>query len=487
MTIEEYREEGFRLYGDDMAKAVEYFKKAAEGNDIVSAIVLAGYYYDEEGEHGIAAEWLEKAFKWYEDADKPEGLKDYYAVAETLMGKIIYESISYYDFPKATDALKHFINAAQNGDDNALAYIGMFFFDGYDTPDASPSYAEAFNIWKQGAEKGDEMCKKLLVEHQYEYVGEPSDPKEITFENGDRYNGDVNAEGLPHGIGHMEYYKNGYDATYDGEWQDGRRCGKGHYRQVSRGARRYVDEYKGEWLDDKKHGYGIEFSSEEKGLHLSTVGTTYKGGFREGKRHGHGILIMDNFDGSFRNGKNYIEGEFADGGLKGHAVCEYANGDTFEGEFNGGKNGHGIYTFANGKKFEGEWENDRLDINSIKSDPSLNTPVLLITEHHSGFDYNHTGTFLIVAEVGERHYEDTMLISKDTSFNMRYTFNIIEVTPDSVTFEVGSDFAPDHKAFNETIHRGETKYHENSHDAVATIYDDDYDYTIKSSLQVKCV
>ena len=212
----------------------------------------------------------------------------------------------------------------------------------------------------------------------------------------------------------MEYDKNGYDATYDGEWQNGKRCGKGHYRQVSRGVRRYVDEYKGEWLDDKEHGYGTSYSSEEKGVHLSTVTTTYKGDFREGKRHGHGLLIMDNFDGSFRNGKNYIEGEFVDGGLIGHAVCEYANGDTFEGEFKGGKNGHGVYTFANGQKFEGEWENDRIDIESVKSDPSLNTPMLLITEHHSGFDYNYTGTFLMVAEVGEKHYEDAMLIKSMT-------------------------------------------------------------------------
>lgn len=485
MTTEEYREEGLRLYDEDMAKAVECFKKAAEGKDITSAIALAGYYYDEEGDDKIANEWLKKAFRWYKEAGKPEEYKYLYAIGETLAGRMIYESISYYDFPKAIDALEHFNAAADNGNDNALAYIGKFFFDGYDTPDASPSYKEAFDIWRQGAEKGDQMCINLLEEHKYEYVGEPSDPKEITFENGDKYKGDVNAEGQPHGIGHMEYDKNGYDATYDGEWQNGKRCGKGHYRQVSRGVRRYVDEYKGEWLDDKEHGYGTSYSSEEKGVHLSTVTTTYKGDFREGKRHGHGLLIMDNFDGSFRNGKNYIEGEFVDGGLIGHAVCEYANGDTFEGEFKGGKNGHGVYTFANGQKFEGEWENDRIDIESVKSDPSLNTPMLLITEHHSGFDYNYTGTFLMVAEVGEKHYEDAMLISKDSSFNMKQSFNIIGVTPDSVTFEVKSDFTPDNKAFNDTIRRGETKKYENSHDATATIYDDDYDYTIESRLEIK--
>lgn len=487
MTAEEYREEGIRLYDEDMAKAVECLQKAAEGKDITAAIALAGYYYDEEGEDNIAKEWLEKGFKWYKEAGKPEEFKYVYALGETLMGRMIYENIDYYDFVKALDAMKHFDTAAENGDENAKAYIGLFYFDGYGTPDASPSYEEAFSIWQNGAEKGDTMCKNLLEEHRYEYVGEPSHPKKITFENGDNYKGDVNAEGQPHGIGHMEYKMNGYDATYDGEWQNGKRCGKGHYHKESRGVRKYVDDYKGEWLDDKEHGYGIAFSSEEKGVHLSTVTTTYKGGFREGKRHGHGLLIMDNFDGSFRNGKNYLEGEFVDGRLIGHAVCEYANGDTFEGEFNGGKNGHGVYTFANGLKFEGNWEHDNLDLDSIKADPSLKTPLLLITEHHSGFDYNYTGTFLLIAEVGSICYENAALISKDSSFNMKHNFNIVEVTNDSVTYEVKPSFTHDGKAFNDTIRRGETKKHEDSHEATATIYDDDYDYTIESRLEVTCL
>ncbi|MBQ2499664.1 MAG: hypothetical protein II523_06600, partial [Bacteroidales bacterium] len=76
-------------------------------------------------------------------------------------------------------------------------------------------------------------------------------------------------------------------------------------------------------------------------------------------------------------------------------------------------------------------------------------------------------------------------ISKDSSFNMKQSFNIIGVTPDSVTFEVKSDFTPDNKAFNDTIRRGETKKYEYSHDATATIYDDDYDYTIESRLEIK--
>ena len=41
-------------------------------------------------------------------------------------------------------------------------------------------------------------------------------PTIIKFENGNRYKGDVNAEGQPHGIGHMDYDLNGYYAQYDG-------------------------------------------------------------------------------------------------------------------------------------------------------------------------------------------------------------------------------------------------------------------------------
>lgn len=50
MTAEEYREEGIRLYEEDIEKALECFKKAAEGKDITAAVALAGYYYDEEGD-----------------------------------------------------------------------------------------------------------------------------------------------------------------------------------------------------------------------------------------------------------------------------------------------------------------------------------------------------------------------------------------------------------------------------------------------------
>ena len=91
--------------------------------------------------------------------------------------------------------------------------------------------------------------------------------KVIKFKNGDCYNGEVNAEGQPHGSGHMDYNLNGYYAEYDGQWKDGKRCGKGHYYRFSKGGgARHSYDYKGEWFDDKEHGQGVSENSDETGI-----------------------------------------------------------------------------------------------------------------------------------------------------------------------------------------------------------------------------
>ena len=480
MTPEEYREEGMNIYDEDMPKAIECFKKAAEEKDIVAAVSLAAYYYEEEDDTDTAKEWLKKAFKWYEEAGQPEEPQYAIALGHTLMGRILY-----YDEDNPAMAFMEFAKGAEEGDANAYEHLGKLLYEGDFTHDGNPDVNGAIGFWIQGMEKGDEYCTELYEEHKDEMV---HNPKKIDFKNGDLYKGEVNAKGQPHGNGHMDYNLNGYYAEYDGHWENGKRCGKGHYHQFSKGGRRHVYDYKGEWLDDKEHGYGTAMDSSEKGVHCATVSETYTGEFREGKRHGHGVIVEDNFDGSFRDGQNRFEGEFVDGKIVGHGAWDYANGDHFEGEFvNGYKNGHGIYTFANGLKFEGEWKDNVFLVDTYQADPSLKTPILLVTEHHSSFDYNYTGTFLLVAKKGEMRYENAAVIYKDSSFNMkRGSINIIEVTPESVTYEVKSDFLRDSKAIDETIHRGETKEYKYSKNCTATIYDDDYDYTIESWLKVSC-
>ena len=65
MSPQEYRNEAYRIYEEDMEKAVELFEKAATLKDIPAAVALAAYYYDEECDESAAKDWLEKAFEWW--------------------------------------------------------------------------------------------------------------------------------------------------------------------------------------------------------------------------------------------------------------------------------------------------------------------------------------------------------------------------------------------------------------------------------------
>jgi hypothetical protein len=473
MSPQEYRNEAYRIYEEDMEKAVELFEKAASLKDIPAAVALAAYYYDEECDESAAKDWLEKAFAWFEEAGNPEEFAEYVAFGHYEMGMILYQceldcAGAWLEFTKAVDA----------GYAEAYASMGTMLYEGDWTPDGNPDVNGAVKLWETGMNLGSEKCAELYEEHKGETV---KAPKTITFENGDVYKGDVNAEGLPHGNGHMDYKLNGYWGEYDGAWVDGKRCGKGHYHSMSKGGRRYVHDYKGEWFDDKQHGQGTSKDSSEQGLHCSTVTETYTGGFNEGKRHGHGVLVKDHFDGSFTDGEDRIEGEWEDGKLIGTAVWDYANGDHFEGPLTG----HGKYTYANGLSFEGEWENGVLIPDSIKSSSTQGAPLLLVTEHHSGFDYNHTGTFLFPAAKGLVRYETAAAISRDSDFGTKQGLEITEVTPGSVSFVVESQFMKDRKGITDTLRRGESRLYADSHKACATIYDEDYDYTVEDSLEVK--
>ncbi len=313
----------------------------------------------------------------------------------------------------------------------------------------------------------------------------------IRFKNGDVYKGVVDADGLPHGRGSMDYNLNGYYGEYKGEWEHGKRHGQGHYYQFSKGGgARHSYEYKGEWLDDKEHGQGVSTTIDQKGVHLASVSEVYTGGFREGKRHGHGVLLTDSFDGYFVNGQDRFEGEFEGGKTVGNGVWQYANGDRFEGGFQAYflKHGHGVYTFKNGLRYEGEWDEGRFVPESYVADPSVKTPTLIITEKHSGFDYNKSGCFLLFAEPGVMRYEQAASLWRDYNFDItKADIRIQAVSADSVTFEVKGVFTKDNTPIEATIRRGEIQRYDDVRRCTATIYDEDYDYTVEDLLEVKCV
>lgn len=312
--------------------------------------------------------------------------------------------------------------------------------------------------------------------------------KHIDFENGDRYFGEVNAEGLPHGQGKMDYKLNGYYGDYEGEWRDGKRCGKGRFYRFSKGGgASHSYEYNGEWLDDKENGQGVAINRDEKGLHLSTITTKYVGGFKDGKRHGHGKIEKDGYDGSFAYGKEYFEGEFVEGKLAGHCIHKMVNGDVCEWE-NGYCSGIGTYTFANGVKFTALWQNGNLDFDTIELEGGKKALLLMVAESTHGFDYSHSIRCLIIAKKGVQPYNEAMILYNDDFHINSESANIEikDVTDDSVTYVVKSKFLDVKNDIVETIKRGETKNYKDERRCTATIYDEDYDYTTGNQLIVSC-
>ena len=106
-------------------------------------------------------------------------------------------------------------------------------------------------------------------------------------------------------------------------------------------------QYKGEFLDGKRHGLGVMSV-----LHPNFNGDKYVGEWKAGKRDGQGTY-------TFANGNKYV-GEFKDGRYNGQGTYTFASGEKFIGEFKDGKrNGQGTNTLANGNKYVGEYKDDK--------------------------------------------------------------------------------------------------------------------------------
>ncbi|HWA37134.1 MAG TPA: hypothetical protein VG873_04655 [Burkholderiales bacterium] len=116
--------------------------------------------------------------------------------------------------------------------------------------------------------------------------------------------------------------------------------GLAHGRGVARSA---AYTYEGEFSEGRRHGRGALSISD---------GTRYVGEFRYGKRHGQGSTT--NPDGLRHEGA-WVEGE-----IHGYGRSHHPNGDVYEGEFrNFQRSGRGVLVTADGRRFEGEWQAGR--------------------------------------------------------------------------------------------------------------------------------
>ncbi|XP_077398397.1 MORN repeat-containing protein 3-like isoform X2 [Vanacampus margaritifer] len=130
------------------------------------------------------------------------------------------------------------------------------------------------------------------------------------------------------------------------------------------------DEYAGEWLDDNKHGRGIQvrkksssiYNGEWKlgkrdgygiqsvlGANTNTYAKKYAGQWENGMKHGHGVYFYKGCSGVY-------EGQWREDQRSGWGRMLFGDGDVYEGEWTSDKeHGLGIRRYANGNWYEGSW------------------------------------------------------------------------------------------------------------------------------------
>ena len=335
----------------------------------------------------------------------------------------------------------------------------------------------------------------------------------INYPNGDCYEGEVNEQGLPHGSGVMKFKKQAYSQwqeylvsykRYRGHWKNGVKSGQGkmEYYQNGNGVMEYCGDwendlpngkgkltnysnvtdmtYNGEWKDGQRHGFGEYTLSWDKGTFPPE---RYEGEWKDDKRCGKGICWYG------RNKDKMYEGDWLNDKREGYGIWKYENGDVLECQWKSGdRNGEGIFTFADGGSFKAEWKDNNLLMDTIRK-VNISMPLLLIKIKMSGFDYNNQVISFMKAKIGEYIVSDKTLVKFD-KVNYKYPtlpmFTIKSVDTEKIEYLVSSEFVEGNSSLFDTITPGEKKKYSYSRDCVATIYDEDYDYTIKNEIVIEC-
>ncbi|EGR30444.1 IQ calmodulin-binding motif family protein, putative [Ichthyophthirius multifiliis] len=163
--------------------------------------------------------------------------------------------------------------------------------------------------------------------------------------------------GKRHGRG-IQFWQDG--SVYQGEWENDKANGNGRLIHAD------GDYYEGQWIDDKAQGKG-------KFVHID--GHQYQGDWIEDLQHGYGIEEQKNFiyEGQFVNGLkhikgkltwkqdgSYYEGQFENGIIQGFGTYYYQNGKKYVGNWRYSKmNGYGELYYPNKKIYKGNFENDQ--------------------------------------------------------------------------------------------------------------------------------
>lgn len=182
-------------------------------------------------------------------------------------------------------------------------------------------------------------------------------------------------DGHLHGICKVKY-SNG--DVYDGNFREGQRHGHGVYYYGGQSSRS-TSVYIGEWVEDKKQGYGV--------MDDIMKGEKYMGLWYDDMKHGKGIVVT--LDGM------YFEGNFDKDNLMGFGLMITYDNSCYEGEFHGitQLQGKGKLIMPTGDYiegiFSGSW-NEGLKINgmfkktAMQYEPKKSKLTLHIPSSHYG-------------------------------------------------------------------------------------------------------
>jgi len=478
-----------------------------------SLVTQASEAFDNE-EMKEAKDLAQQVIDLYEDAGEPEDCQQWAGFANWIVGRY-YEENKY----NGTMAYIHYLQAVELGCATAYTKLGQLFYEGDGvTPDGNPDVNMALEYWQKGMEEGNDDCAELYEAHKHEYLPEVQDGVEIDLPEGHHYEGEVDADGRPHGVGKMSYkklpYKEWMDQevaikTYEGHFQYGLRCGYGRATFYQNGFG--SPSYKGNWRDDLPDGKG-RFES-----YGDVTSSWYEGEWKAGRRHGQGKFYKHwdkntfptyTYEGEWADDQeegegtaswaspysystpSIYEGQWKAGLKHGHGKMTYVSGNTVEGEWERGRlRGTGIYTCTDGLSFSAVWNEDGMDTSTIKATSGAH--FLSLRLHRSGFDYNKSAVALVQVKTGDVLFKDCIVLTgeNDRVFGQDdVILTIRNIDADgSIAYTVPGLFTHDNKPLYDTLPRGETREYKDVQKHTATIYDDDYDYKTEYMMVVRNV
>lgn len=297
------------------------------------------------------------------------------------------------DVPKA---MTMFREAAREGIPGAAYYHGKAYLNGLyehprDTNRALYWFRQALNeqpSYTLDSVKRDLVRRDLAWLERKGYAERPDTgsipANEIpyvtkVYENGDRYNGEMDSVGCRHGWGTYVWAKNG--DRYEGQWKLGNRDGGGVYRSrtsVFVGSMTFPHNdgigykklkgltYYGDFMNNECYGWGMTVVSKGFEINGCKGAICHVGYYTDWKKRGFGRCYDKSgkmiYAGKFKD--NVPVGAYPSG--EGVVVWRYEKiscgeeGDYYEGETcNGRISGYGVYHYASGDLWIGRWSDGK--------------------------------------------------------------------------------------------------------------------------------